>query len=91
MHRCPVLELIRGETGIAACLKAERDGALKPSYRKLIWAGGGAPGGDALPNLTAMEIGGKDYWLQSSIFLSSSEFELTFFFKYIHANEFLWF
>ncbi|CAH2059164.1 unnamed protein product, partial [Iphiclides podalirius] len=40
-----VLEVIRGETGIAGCLKAERDGALKPSYRKLIWAGGPRRGG----------------------------------------------
>lgn len=60
MNSCPVLELIRGETGIAGCLKAERDGALKPSYRKLI-CGGWRRGGDVVPNLTAMEIGGKDY------------------------------
>lgn len=39
MNSWPVVEVIRGETGIAVCLKVERDGVLKPSYRKLIWAG----------------------------------------------------
>lgn len=39
MNSWPVLKL-SAETGIAVCLKVEQDGTLKPSYRKLIWAGG---------------------------------------------------
>lgn len=38
MNSWPALEVI-GDGDIAR-LKAERDGALKPSYRKLIWDGG---------------------------------------------------